>query len=510
MTANQHSITELYDVAIVGYGPAGETLANLLGQAGKKVIVFEKEESVYHAPRASHLDGEIMRVYQSIGLSEELEKVTIGAKGYHFLNAEGKMLTELVRKEGKGPHAWNHHYRFHQPVFETLVRKGAERFGNVHVHLCHEVTQIEQNDDFVTIQAKNAKDATTREVNALYAVGCDGARSTVAKIAGAVKRDAGLHQPWLVVDIQLKRPVNLPDTGIQYCEPARPTTFIPYVGARDRFRWEMKVLPGEQKDDLEKPEKVWELLSRWVTPEDANLERAAVYMFHSTITEGWRHKRLFLAGDAAHQMPPFLGQGMCAGIRDVANLSWKLVMVLNQEADESLLDTYEVERVNHVRDFISLATELGSVIATLDPQEAMERDRRMLANAGKPIVDPTPRLAGGLHGNAPEPAGIIFPQPILSNGQKLDDAIGGLTFAVIGDEEIISRVTAETKESWERVGAKIILDLSGDIGEWLRKHQAKSVVIRPDRYVLGVASSPEELDAVSRLIPIKKDLLKTV
>ncbi|MGG1662076.1 bifunctional 3-(3-hydroxy-phenyl)propionate/3-hydroxycinnamic acid hydroxylase [Brevibacillus sp. NRS-1366] len=357
MTTDPYLKTDLYDVAIVGYGPAGETLANLLGQAGKKVIVFEKEESVYHAPRASHLDGEVMRIYQSIGLAEKIEKVTIGAKGYHFLNAEGRLLTELVRRDGKGPHGWNHHYRFHQPVLEGLLRKGAERFGNVHVHLCHEVTRIEQNEHHSAILAKNRKDGTTRETKALYTIGCDGARSTVAKWMGTVKRDVGLHEPWLVVDIKLKRQVNLPNTGIQYCEPARPTTFIPYVGARDRFRWEMKVLPGETKEELEEPERVWELLSRWLTPEDAELERAAVYMFHSTITERWRNNRLFLAGDAAHQMPPFLGQGMCAGIRDVANLSWKLAInTPNNPTGYTLsLDEMtaiaEIARENHIHVF---------------------------------------------------------------------------------------------------------------------------------------------------------------
>ncbi|TQR18428.1 bifunctional 3-(3-hydroxy-phenyl)propionate/3-hydroxycinnamic acid hydroxylase [Psychrobacillus vulpis] len=504
---NPETNSNVYDVAIIGYGPVGATLANMLGKAGKKVVIFEKEGSVYHIPRASHLDGEVMRVYQSIGLAAEMEKITIGAKGYRFLNSKGQLLTELVRREGKGPQGWNYHYRFHQPDYEIALRKGVERFNSVDVKLLHEVVELEQNKDFVTITAKDTKTNSLKKFQALYAVGCDGGRSTVGKMMGASKRDVGLHQPWLVVDIKLKRETELPTTGIQYCEPERPTTFIPYIGDKDRFRWELHVMPGETKEELEKPEKVWKLLSRWVTEEDATIERAAVYTFHSTITNGWRKERLFLAGDAAHQMPPFLGQGMCAGVRDVANLSWKLNMVLNGEADDSLLDTYEVERVNHVKDFINLATELGKIIVTLDPKEAEKRDRRMLEEQkGSAISDPTPRLAGGIHGNAQEPAGVIFPQPKVSNGQLLDDEIDGARFAVIGEEIFINKASSEVKRIWSQVQAKLITNINEEIEEWLVTYNVKCVILRPDRYVLGVANTLEELDAITRLIPVNAEV----
>lgn len=500
---------EIYDVAIIGYGPVGATLANLLGQAGKKVVIFEKESSVYHIPRASHLDGEIMRVYQSVGLAEEIVANTISAKGYRFLNSNGQLLTQLIRREGAGPQGWNYHYRFHQPVFETILRRGVSRFNNVDSLLLHEVTSVIQNEDYVSIEATNLQNGSTINTRAKYAIGCDGARSLVGAMMGTTKDDIGLHQPWLVVDIKLKHEVDLPDVGIQYCEPERPTTFIPYIGEKDRFRWELYVMPGETKEELEKPEKVWEILKRWVKPEDAILERASVYTFHSTITKEWRKKRLLLAGDSAHQMPPFLGQGMCAGIRDASNLAWKLISVLDDRANEDLLDTYQIERENHVRDYTDLATNLGGIIAELDVEKAQIRDESMLANSQSTIEDPSPKLGLGLQVDEEKPVGTIFPQPILENGQLLDDVIGGLKFAIIGNSKLINSMTSDTKNRLQQLNT-VVISADSVLQQWLADNEAQAVIIRPDRYILGIAKNSEELQQITALLPSKKSIKEVI
>ncbi|MEB3100134.1 bifunctional 3-(3-hydroxy-phenyl)propionate/3-hydroxycinnamic acid hydroxylase MhpA [Ferviditalea candida] len=498
---NQDTTGNDFDVAIVGYGPVGATLANLLGQEGLKVAVFEREKSVYHQPRASHLDGETMRVYQSASLSKEIDEITIGAKGYDYINAEGQLLLKLRRDEGRGPQGWDHHYRFYQPALELTLRKGVERFDQVRVFLQNEVLNIVEAENHAVLKVLDKEEGTVRKFSAAYVVGCDGARSLVRSIMGTPMEDLGLHQPWLVIDIKLKRPVDLPINGIQFCNPKRPITYVPQIGSYDRYRWEIRVLPGEAKEDMERPERIWDLLSPWVKPEDAELERASVYIFHALLAQGWRKGRMILAGDAAHMTPPFLGQGMCAGVRDVANLAWKLKLVIQNKVSDALLDSYEAERSPNVREYIQMAVELGEIIATLDPISAAERDQRML-EAPQSLTEPVPPLGRGLHGNAPAPAGTLFPQPELDNGMKLDDAIG-LRFAVIGYSAVIESAPLEAKKLWETIGAAVLFAEQGaEITQWLDENGVKAVIIRPDRYVLGAAANAAELYEISGLLPL--------
>ena len=202
-------------------------------------------------------------------------------------------------------------------------------------------------------------------------VACDGAAGTCAGNSPASSLvDLGYDQRWLVVDVMLSRPVELPDIIHQICDPQRPATFVP--SARNHRRWEFRLGEGESDEQVSDPENVWRLLAPWLGPGDGELVRAAVYDFHATVAERWRQDRLFLAGDAAHQMPPFMGQGMCSGIRDAANLAWKLEAVLRDGAAGSLLDSYEVERRPHVERCIELSIEAGRL---LDAPAFPEPDR---------------------------------------------------------------------------------------------------------------------------------------
>jgi 3-(3-hydroxy-phenyl)propionate hydroxylase len=293
-----------------------------------------------------------------------------------------------------------------------------------------------------------------RTISARYVIGCDGATSAVRRLAGLEYEDLGFDQDWLVADLIVGERAleRLPKLSIQYCEPARPSTYL--IGVGSHRRWELMLNENEEPD-------AWQLLARWLKPSDAQLWRAASYRFHALVARQWRRGRVFLAGDAAHQQPPFTGQGMCQGIRDAANLTWKLHYVLSGKAGERLLDTYESERSQHVRRLIEVIKEIGKVIGERDPEAARARDRRLLAEAGGwvatvPRQNLIPPLERGFLSPAPHPAnGTLFPKD------------GGSGLRVVGRESLPG---------------------------WFDRHQCAAAVVRPDHYVYGVARNDAELD----------------
>ncbi|HLM13203.1 MAG TPA: bifunctional 3-(3-hydroxy-phenyl)propionate/3-hydroxycinnamic acid hydroxylase [Reyranella sp.] len=453
------------DVAIVGCGPVGALLANLLGQAGLAVDIYDREHEIHPLPRAVHFDGEVMRIFQNAGLAEKIAAVVrSSSRGMHFVNGEGRTL--MVRRgiDGPGPHGWAGNWYFHQPVLEGVLREGLKRFANVRLHLGHEVASVD-------------------DLDARYVVGCDGARSLVRQAIGSKHLDLGLHQPWLVVDLlcdpDSPRVKALPDYTVQLCDPARPMTIVNVGG--DRRRWEIMLMPGDDPARLTDPDVFWPMMARWLGPDDARLERAAIYTFHSVIQEGWRKGRLLLAGDSCHQTPPFLGQGLCAGMRDAANLAWKLVAIVKGGTADSLLDTYESERLPHVRTFIDLAVRLGAVLQETDRRAAAARDRRF--EAGAEMFDfPQPQLGSGWRFDAPAPVGTIFPQPRLGDGRLMDEALGQ-RFAVVGDAALL-----------EGLHADAVL-LQGVGLDWLERHAARAAILRPDRYIFALARDRAGLEA---------------
>lgn len=484
------------DVAILGFGPTGAALAKLLGEAGLSVVVIDREPAPVPLPRAVHFDGEVMRIFQSMGLDAALAAHVRPSGGMLYMSPEGECLIERKPATAPGPHGWMQNYLFHQPFLEATLREGVARHANVEVLLAHEAVGVTQTDEAARL-ALRAPDGGPRTVEAKWVVGCDGARSLVRAAMGVGQDDLGLHQPWLVVDVVLKRPVHaLPHATVQYCEPARPTTYVNVVG--DRRRWEIMLMPGDVPDAMVTDDAVWSLLGRWITPEDAVLERRAVYTFHSLIAQAWRHGRLLLAGDAAHQTPPFLGQGMCAGIRDAANLAWKLARVVKGGAKPTLLDTYATEREPHVRAFIDLAVRLGDIIQTTDPAVAAERDRRFRAGGPEQMINLSPALGPGFHVGA-APAGEIFPQPLTLGGARLDAVIGN-AFAVIGTELALSQVDARTRSAWAAIGAKVVDAEAAGAERWLGERGLVAVLLRPDRYVAATARSVDELVERSAVI----------
>ncbi|WP_204162198.1 bifunctional 3-(3-hydroxy-phenyl)propionate/3-hydroxycinnamic acid hydroxylase [Variovorax sp. WS11] len=490
-----------YDVAIVGLGPTGATLANLLGAAGLSVLVIEKEAGIFPLPRAIHFDGEVLRILQGAGLRDEVLAIArAGTQGMHFVNAAGDTMLIRGGTSALGPHGCANNYYFHQPQLEAVLRAGLARFPRVELRLQHALTGLVTDAQGVTLSVRDTQSGRESTARARYVVGCDGARSPVRQHMGSPMQDLGLRQPWLVFDVVLEQPMALPDHTVQYCDPARPMTYCNVVGPRRR--WEIMVMPGDDHEALVHPASLWQMVAPWVKPEQARLERAAIYTFHSVIAQGWRQGRLLLAGDACHQTPPFLGQGMCAGIRDAANLAWKLEAVLSRQAPDALLDTYETERSPHVRSLIELAVRLGNIIQTTDPALAAERDAKF--RAGRPeIFELPPQMlgAGAFDAACGTPAGQPFPQPRLADGRLLDELLGRRS-AVIGSAEAIASASPATLEHWQRAGAIVIDRPEPPLANWLDAHAARAVVLRPDRYIVGVARTGPDLDRISQYLPV--------
>lgn len=479
----------LHDVAIIGLGPCGATLANLLGRQGLRVLVIEKEADIYRLPRAIHFDAECMRTFQALGMADELYADLFVSPGMKFVDASGRVLIDYTRPQELGPQGWHPSYRFHQPQLEEVLRRRLGTLPNVAVRLRHDLFAIEPQDDRVLLRVEDMRSGRLLQAQARYVVGCDGARSLVRRFMGTELDDMHSHERWLVLDVLLKgeRP-DLGDHSIQYCDPARPATYVRGVG--NRRRWELMLMPGDDPVAIVRPEAVWPLLARWVTPDEATLERPAVYTFHSVVAQGWRRDRLLIAGDAAHQTPPFMGQGMCAGIRDAFNLGWKLAAVVKGELPADLLDTYESERSPHVREFIETAVRLGGVIQTTDPDVARERDARMAAQP-QVFKTPQPALGPGWHAGGPL-AGRVAPQPLLDDGRRFDDGLGD-RFVLVALPEVLDAcgVTAS-----ERLALHPARDTA--VLQWLRDLGCAALLLRPDRHIAATATQASALPALVR------------
>ena len=489
-----------FDVAIIGFGPVGALLANLLGRYGLRVLVLERDAGIHPLPRAVHFDGEVMRIFQAAGLTDPIRGVARAtSKGMHFVDADGRLLMVRRSTDGPGPHGWATNWYFHQPELDAALRDGVARFANVEVRLRCEALAVRDAGDRVTVAVREAAIGASRERTARYVVGCDGARSLVREAIGGSMRDLGLHQPWLVVDIVARpgsqRAHRLPDHTVQHCDPGRPMTRVHVKGSR--HRWEIMLLPGEDEAEIGRPEALWPLLAHAIGPDDARIERSAVYTFHALVAVPWRRGRLLLAGDSAHQTPPFLGQGLCAGIRDASNLAWKLHLVVAGGADESLLDTYEAERSPHVREFIELAVRLGAIIQTTDPEAAAARDAELRASGPRQFDFPAPRLGPGVWMAGPGAGGAAFPQPRLAGGRRLDDVVGN-RFAVLARVPLDGLAEGSARRRGERLGGGLdpaVIDSPGaEIEEWLAAQDAVAVIVRPDRYVFATARDETELE----------------
>ncbi len=511
-----------YDALIVGCGPVGATLAALLVRHGLRVAVAEQAAGTYDKPRAITLDHEVMRVFQACGAAGEIEKFTAPHPGTHYLGVDRDVIRIYDPQPPPYPLGWPPSGTFVQPEVEAVLRACVARSGRADVLLATQAVAFAPRDDRVDVTLRGPDGSPDKIVSARYLLGCDGANSFVRKQLGIGHEDLAFDEWWMVVDVRLTRPVDLPAKCIQYCWPSRPATFI--VGPGNLRRWEIKLLPGETPEDFGAADNVRKQLARFVDPDAIEIWRSAVYRFHALVAERWRAGRVFLVGDACHQTPPFMGQGMCAGIRDAANLAWKLALVRRQDARDGLLDTYESERKPHVKTLVGFAKKAGEVIGELDPAAAQMRDimlRGQLARGEQETVRQRfiPNLTNGvLDAGCGDVAGSLFVQPRVRThaGDKLlDDVVEPRFLLVTTTGEAQAWLTPRSVDLWGRMGGERVvigtqdaarpatggirrLAERGDLlAGWMTRHGASAVVVRPDRYVYGTA---RDRDALNRLV----------
>lgn len=361
------------------------------------------------------------------------------------------------------------------------------------------MTSLVQDVEGVTLTQRHA-DGNEEALRARWVIGCDGGASAVRSMVGIALEDLAFDEPWLVVDVIVNERglAKLPKTSVQYCEPDRPCTLV--IGPGRHRRWEISLKPGEDPKQAATPEGTWKLLARWLTPEDGTLWRQSSYRFHALVAQRWRAGRVFLAGDAAHMQPPFLGQGMCQGVRDVSNLAWKLAAVVQGrvqgDAAQRLLDSYGAERGAHVRELTRRIKAIGAVICERDVAKARARDAQLLAECGgvvkdTPRQDVLPRLETGLLAPvATSGRGTLFPQPRLADGALMDERYGYGWRLVVDATMPAPAATADLAV----IVADARTDRDGVVAGWMQRHGCHAALVRPDHYVFGTAASAGELE----------------
>ena len=504
--------TPIYDVVQIGYGPVSEILALALARQGRKVAIFERWSERYALPRAVCIDHEMYRMLCALGLRDQLPAVSHDGPWYRWFNADWKELLAIdwsAESISGGPEV----NFVHQPTLEAMFDDAVRACPNVDLNLGWEAVEVKQEADYAELTARNTQTGELRQVRARYLIGADGANSMVRAAIGGGREDLGFEADWLVIDV-------LPNEGVvldippaaQYCNPARPTTIVP-AGIKDgRYyrRWEFMRLPHETSAELEHEHVAWQLLEPWVKREQATIVRHKVYSFRSLLADTWRKGRLLIAGDAAHVMPPFMGQGMCAGLRDDWNLAWKLGMVLDGQAGPELLDSYQPERRPHVRDVIEMSMFLGKIICIPDPVKAAERDEAFFTGKVPPPA-PFPHLTDGIlrrdaSGAVQTTAGLLSPHAHVQRGAeqgRFDDVVG-LGFTLITRNAAAVKVLgAKQREALAALNARLVVLAADEVADqdnkyapFMQQHGIETMLVRPDFYLYGSAADASDVVAL--------------
>jgi 3-(3-hydroxy-phenyl)propionate hydroxylase len=515
--ADRRDLAEDFDVVVVGYGPTGQALASLLGRAGHRVCVLERYPSLYGLPRLVNLDGEAARIVQNAGDIDQALRESTAFQMYYFLNGAGEQLLEI---DWSGMHAsgFPATNSMYQPYVEDAMDAGAREAG-VDVRQGWEVIGLSASPRGTTVTAvarEGAPGAVAGEritIRAKYLVGADGAGSFVLESVGGEREDLGLRSAFLNIDAIRKHPLGdrFASPTVR-CGPPRMNVLVP-IGER-RQRFEFEILPEDDWDELRRPETAWRMLreSFDVGPEDVEIYRQVIYEFDSKYTLHWRYGRILLAGDAAHLMPPFLGQGACSGLRDSVNLAWKLDLVLRGVCEEDLLEEYQRERGDHVRALIEGSVQLGLAACERDPELAAARDAAFWGPTPPPLPAPPLIDRGVLHhvdGAVARPAGDLAVQGAVTFGGRtgrFDDVLGW-GFSLLGwNIDPAAELSEEQRGFLEAIRCRTVAlgdgpqarvgDEQGVYRDYLQAHGFAAVIFRPDFYAFGGVASPAELPAL--------------
>jgi 3-(3-hydroxy-phenyl)propionate hydroxylase len=518
----------MFDVAIVGYGPVGATLAGLLGKLGLQVVVFDKTKEIYPKPRAVGFDHDAMRIFQRIGISDLLSPFIEPFREGIYIGADDQIIQHVKHMPAPYPLTWPPHFTCDQPGVESILRSTNQKLSNITTYLGCEFTRFNQTSESVLIDYLDTN-LVPNHCEARFLVGCDGASSLVRNQMGIQLESFEYDEPWIVVDMKVNEEVldTLPKTNVQYCKPKRPSTFISCPG--NHRRWEFMTLPEDTVDDTVTDAYLWELLSPWLKPGQAEIWRAASYRFHALVALDWQDGRVFLAGDSAHQTPPFLGQGMCQGLRDAVNLAWKLHHVVAGLSTHRLLNTYTQERRPNVVETTKLAKEFGKIISERDPFKAKLRDEKILnENHGNPRTiirqNLIPGFTDGLVATDTPLAGSVFPQPLVDTDTRLgvmfDDLLEPCFRLVMLADKLTERETETIERQAASYGIPVVLmhtELLPHIQsrpdfvhvlvakelikKWLQNASAIGAIVRPDHYVYsGITHASDAIKYMGLLI----------
>jgi 2-polyprenyl-6-methoxyphenol hydroxylase-like FAD-dependent oxidoreductase len=511
---NQHDS----DVLIAGAGPVGQVLALLLSQRGLRVSVVERWAQPYPLPRAVALSHDSQRVLRQLGLGGELAGMLEpwGQDGHRFIleDASGQTLTEsrvnLDSDSGLADMSG-----FSQPELEQLLERRVQADPLIDQHRGFTLEAVSDDGSGVTatIRAHTGlapiPDGELRTLRAAYAVGCDGANSTVRSLLGLEMTDLGFNRDWLVVDVVPHTPTSWLPFACQRLGPVRSTTLV--AAGPGRRRWEFMIMPTDDQDNVDTKENAWRLLEPWgVHPGNAELVRQARYTFRGRWATQWRRGRVVLAGDAAHQMPPFMGQGFNSGIRDTANLAWRLALLVNGEGRDSLLDDYVAERSTQVAQIVEQTVLIGQMFCMTDPQECAQRDAELkrLENLDIQGASQTWLLRGGTLQDDGIGGSLGLQATVGTKTQTalLDEIIAPPCFVLLGrDSDPVDRLSPPMRAAWQRLGGRSahfgpggLADTEGKYAQWFERLNASVVVIRPDFQVFGGVSDEQTTDALVR------------
>jgi 3-(3-hydroxy-phenyl)propionate hydroxylase len=517
------------DVVVIGAGPVGLTLANILGLQGVRTVVVEERDTLIDYPRGVGLDDEALRAFQAIGLVERILPHTVPNQILRFVDARHRVLAEIAPADAR--FGWPKRNGFVQPLVDAELLNGLDRFGHVEVWWGRAMTSCAQTQDQVTVEL----DGDSSSLRARYVVGCDGGRSTTRRLMGVSFDGTTSSTRWLVADLA-NDPLGHPNSEVG-ADPERPYASISIAHGIRRF--EFMIRPDESDEQAQDPAFLARMLAPFVPyPERVEVIRRRVYTHHSRIAGAFRRGRLLLAGDAAHLMPVWQGQGYNSGIRDAANLGWKLAAVVNGKADDALLDTYDAERRKHARAMIELSTMVGRAISPTNRRIAAARDLAVRSASIVPSLKryvlemrfkPMPRYEQGavVRARRQSPVGTLFIQPAVDTRDRqnilLDDVLG-IGFAVLcwnNNPRAILGTTAFA--AWQMLGARFVAarpltqlhwtghddpdvvvvgDRNGDLKAWFDTHRESVLFVRPDRCIAGACSAQLAPDLSAKLFDV--------
>jgi 3-(3-hydroxy-phenyl)propionate hydroxylase len=482
------------DIAIIGCGTTGLMLARLLEMEGLSAAVVDRSRIPIGFPRATHLDDETVRAFQTIGL-QELEKGFTPTASYRFYDADWKIVKEFVWSRGVTEQGWASDYQFYQPDWEAINRGYTEECEDIATYYGWTIVDLEDTGADVDVTVRETSTSRETTFKASYVVGSDGANSPVRKLIGASQIDHEATHRQLIIDIHPLVGVERLPGRDAFIRGGIPNPFTYLMTAEPRLRFEEMLRPDDDAAEFERSEHAYKLIEPYLAPHEYRILRSDVYEWRSLTADPWRVGRVLLAGDAAHTMPPHLGQGACSGIRDATNLGWKLGRVVRGESPPELLDTYETERKPHVTTYTVLAAGMANEIEGMAATSAVEDGFQTTE------VEPIrPRMGPGVRADdADEAAGRTAAQPRLESGELMDDVVG-YRFALVGDPAVVGAIGAEAKATLDALDVQVVDEYPAEMRAWTGRPGTAAVLVRPDRYVFGSANTTGELETLVGLL----------